>query len=165
MQTADHHPYVLDSRVTFCSRMGESLKCTRHFSATLKVIQVILLGHVWCGPLSHRIWTVANLVRWGQIFSKRFCLTICLVELFIDQKEVFLDTKANFGPEFALTIVDIHCRGISLLVIWHVNSVPFGICWPIWRGQEKYSALQYILQSHVFEKIPKSTDLTSISPN
>ena len=93
---------------------------------------------LWCGPPSHRhIWTVANLVRWGQIFSKRFCLTICLVELFIDQKEVFLDTKANFGPEFALTIVDIHCRGISLLVIWHVNSVPFGICWPIWRGQEK----------------------------
>ena len=28
-----------------------------------------------------------------------------------------------------------------------------------------YSVLQYILQSHVFEKIPKSTTLISISPN
>jgi hypothetical protein len=46
-------------------------------------------------------------------------------------QEVFLDTKANFGLEFTLNIVDIHCRGISLLVIRHMNLVSFGICWPI----------------------------------
>ena len=41
---------------------------------------------------------------------KVFC---CFADV-MDQGEVFLDTKVNFGPEFALTIVDIHCRGISL---------------------------------------------------
>ena len=96
------------------------------------------LGQLNVWLCSHRhIWTVANLARWGQIFSKKFCLKIRLVGLFIDQKEVFLDTKANFGPKCTLTIVDIHYRGISILVIRHVNSVSFGICWPIWRGQQK----------------------------
>lgn len=82
-----------------------------------------------------------NTLVWATtwpIFSKTFCLKICLVGLFIDQKEVFLKTKANFGLEFALTIVDIHCRGISIIVIQHVNLVPFSICWPIWRSQQNW---------------------------
>ena len=101
----------------------------------IKGIQGFYLEYILCGPPSHcHIWTVANLARWSQMFSKKNSLKICLVGLFIDQKEVFLDTKVNFGPEFALTIVDIHCRGISLWVVQHMNSVPFSICWPIWRG-------------------------------
>ena len=43
-----------------------------------------------------------------KFFQKKNSLKICVVGLFIDQKEVFLHTKVNFGPKFVLTIVDIH---------------------------------------------------------
>ena len=71
---------------------------------------------------------------------KKICLWTCLARIFIDQKQVFWHAKENFGPQFALTIVDIYCRGISLLVIRHVNSVsilPILAVRKSWRLQKK----------------------------